>query len=160
MPCGRIQKPRQKEKVREKKLLKLRGGGRVFQPGGVQCQEGRGTRSRGAGETLPLDAHSHIHSQPVSVSAQLPLMKVMADVDAVQPLNLCVSRPIMLCCYAKWVKLILLNQVGEGQRKAGCCICTHCLCRIYDGKVIICLWKIVTKLKEYFRLSKCIFKCI
>lgn len=26
-----------------------------------------------------------------------------------------VSRPIMLCCYAKWVKLILLNQVGEGQ---------------------------------------------
>ncbi len=63
-----------------------------------------------------------------------------------------VSRPIMLCCYAKWVKLILLNQIREEQRKVGCCICTHCLWRIYNGKAIICLWKIVTKLKEYFRL--------
>lgn len=53
-------------------------------PGGVQSQEGRG--KGGVMERccllLPLDAHSHIRSEPVSVSAQMPLMKKMADVDA------------------------------------------------------------------------------
>ncbi len=64
----------------------------------------------------------------------------------------CIKTHHALLLCVKWVKLILLNQIREEQRKVGCCICTHCLWRIYNGKAIICLWKIVTKLKEYFRL--------